>query len=126
MYSGNSHLVYHYKDLSKRLKKQFKRSKIKVGFNYKLDTRNAMSADLKNIPKNEIKEEDFDLICQISIQDMETWDNHLLKRRKQKYVLNVKAFHKGKIHKQIEMLVQTFFTISTQNNSISKLIRSSF
>jgi hypothetical protein len=122
VYQGHSHLVNHYKDFSEKLKKAFSKSDIRLGFDFDLDTVKALKSDLARLPKRIQNPNTFDLIYHVNLKYMKGWDRHKHRRRKQSYVLLLELYQKEELKKRIAITVRTYWTISTQNKAVSKLI----
>jgi hypothetical protein len=58
-----------YTDLSVRLRKRWKRKKVKVGFQYNLQYENQEEADLNGIPEDKYSQIKSDLLCKIYAYD---------------------------------------------------------
>lgn len=122
VYQGSSHIVYHYKDFTKKLKKAFRKSDRTLGFNFDLDTTKGSKSDAEAVPKKLNNPNSFDLVCHVDIKYMKAWDRDLYKKRKQSYVLLLELYQKTQLKKRIAITVRTYWTISTQNKAISQFI----
>ncbi|MEE9406713.1 MAG: hypothetical protein V3V28_01435 [Polaribacter sp.] len=122
-FSGNTHLIYFYKDLSKKIKKSFRKSGIKVKFNYNLVGGN-FKEDLKEIPKKKHSSLNFKSLCKIELSNSKHFKNKYadVKKRKQQFNLKINLLEKEKIILFATLEVKTFFTILTQNKEVSKLL----
>tara|TARA_R110002126_G_scaffold290263_1_gene446854 strand:- start:3102 stop:3629 length:528 start_codon:yes stop_codon:yes gene_type:complete len=110
----------YYMNLAKNLKKRFKKSNTKVKFNFEINT----TLEIEQIPKKKYSENDFELTCFISTSNMNSWDNHLIEKRKQNYDLNL-IFEKISTKEntgKITLNINSYYTIITQNKNSSKLI----
>lgn len=105
-FSGHTHLINFYKDLSKKIKKSFKRSKIKTAFNYNLIDGN------------------FEKHYIIKINNFKKFNNNDddVHKRKQQFNLEINLQEKGKTISHATLKVNTLFTILTQNKAVSKEI----
>ncbi|WNW02743.1 hypothetical protein RRF68_04860 [Tenacibaculum sp. HL-MS23] len=109
-----------YMNLAKNLKKRFKRTNTKVKFNFNINTK----LEIEQIPKKKHSEKSFELICFVSTSNMNSWDNHLIEKRKQNYNLNL-LFEKIKTKEKTETIklnINSYYTIITQNKNSGKLI----
>jgi hypothetical protein len=122
VFKGSTHMINYYLDLSKKLKKSFRKSKSKVKFNYDLYSKYTLESDYKKIPIKKNNPNDFHIVCEVSLSNMKAWDNDLLKKRKQSYIIDLKILQKGKLIESAKLNVKTYFTIITQNKKSSKLI----
>lgn len=50
-FTGDTHFINYYLELSEKLKKRAEKYNIKVGFNYKLNSKKPFKSDLESIPK---------------------------------------------------------------------------
>lgn len=124
IFEGDTHLINFYLDLKENLVKRFKNSKVKVDFNYELFSKKPFKSDLSLIPKQTSSKNNYDLICSISLLNFKSFDEHLIKKRKQNYNLNLK-FKEKKTNELINTAiinVNSFYTITTQNKNLSKVI----
>jgi hypothetical protein len=124
IFKDDTHLINFYLDLTKRLKKRFKKSNKKIDFNYELFSTKPFESDLNSIPKKTFLKADYDLICLISTSNFKGFDNHLIEKRKQNYDLNLKL-EKSETNELVETAkinVNSYYTIITQNKNSSKLI----
>jgi hypothetical protein len=122
VYQGSSHLVNYYQDFTKKLQKAFRKSDLTLGFDFDLDTQKGLEEDIKALPKRVQNPASFDLICHVNLKYMKGWDNDLLKKRKQSYVVLLELFQKNQLRKRIAITVRTYWMISTQNKAVSELI----
>ncbi len=124
IFKDDTHLINFYLDLTKKLKKLFKKSNQKINFNYELFSAQPFDSDLNSIPKNTFNKFDYELICLISISNIKSWDNHLFDKRKQNYNLNLKLekSETNELVKTGKINVNSYYTIATQNKNSSKLI----
>ena len=131
IFKGHTHYIYYFLDLKKRLQKTFKKNlkkdfkNFKLNFNYDLNAKNPLEVDLRNIPSNKYNEREYELICQISISDIKGWDDHLIKKRKQYYNINVEIKDvDSRLLTVVKLNVNSYYTIITQNKESGKLIYS--
>lgn len=129
IFKGHTHYIYYFLDLKKRLRKTFRKNlkkdfkSFKLNFNYDLNTENPLEVDLKNIPSKKYNEREYELICQISISDIKGWDNHLIKKRKVNYNINIEIKEvDSRLLTGAKLNVNSYFTIITQNKESGKLI----
>jgi hypothetical protein len=124
VFKGHTHLINFYLDLSESLKKQFIKSENKVDFNFDLFSNKPFESDLKSIPKEKIDKTNYNIICVISTSNFKSWDSHLIQKRKQNYNLNIvlKKSKKDELIKTAIINVNSYYTITTQNNNSSLLI----
>ncbi|APG65587.1 hypothetical protein LPB136_09530 [Tenacibaculum todarodis] len=125
--SGDTHLINYYLDLTKKLKKQFKKKGIKVGFNYSLTSLNPFKDDLKNIPKKRKKKKNYEMICELSssfTKIPESWKEYInINKRKTQHFLNASITSKKNINTfKLKLDIHAYYTIVTQNKKISKVI----
>ncbi|MGB5205284.1 hypothetical protein [Eudoraea sp.] len=124
VFTGDTHLINFYLDLTKHLKKRFKKSKTEIDFNYDLYSKKPLEADLELIPSKKYDKSDYKLICLVSLSEFKNWDNHLIENRKQNYKLNI-VINRDESNHMVESAkinVNSNYTISTQNKNSSKLI----
>ena len=110
----------YYINLAKNIKKRFKKSNTKVKFNFEINTK----LEIEQIPEKKYSKNNFQLICYISTSNLKSWDNHLTEKSKQNYDLNLR-FEKNKSkekEEKIELNINSYHTIITQNKNASKLI----
>ena len=109
-----------YNDLTKHIKKRFRKSKKKVAFNYNINT----IVETEKIPKKRKSLKDFELICRISVDNFKGWDNHLHEKRKQNYdlVFTLEKNESDLTQGVATINVNSYWTIVTQNRNTSKLI----
>ena len=62
VFQGSSHLVFHFKDFSKRLKKTFRKSGLTIDFDFDLNTENGLKADIAALPKRVTNPASFGLV----------------------------------------------------------------
>ncbi|MGO3691119.1 hypothetical protein [Psychroflexus sp. S27] len=75
-----------YNDLTKHLKRRFRKSKIKTMFNYDIDT----FIEAEKIPKKVHSTDEAELICYVEISDLKSWDNNMsIHKRKQNYLIHL-------------------------------------
>ena len=55
IFKDDTHLINFYLDLAKKIKKQFRKSKRKIKFNYQLFSKKPFELDLKSMPKKTFK-----------------------------------------------------------------------
>jgi hypothetical protein len=125
VFRGDTHSINHYLILEKKLKKEFKRSEIKIGFIYDLLAYgNPPQRELDLIPKPELSFADFETVCELASENMKFWDQHLNKFRKQRFDLRVNlSDQKNNSHlANISIRVNTYYTIATQNKALAKTI----
>ena len=118
-FSGDTHSINYYLDLAKHLKKRLRKIGIKSKFNYNLNNPTPMKVDLESIPKKKFNKNDFQFVCYMKMKDFNSWDNHLLEKRKQNYKLEVKLEEEKKESVFILLDINTFYTIANQNNVIA-------
>jgi len=126
VFEGHTHLVSFFLDLESHLKKRFKKEikkGLKLDFKYELYAKEAFESDLALIPKRNFSKNQYEVISYISISDFKGWDDHLFKKRKQNYNLNVilKDSDTNQLLKLI-LNASNYFTISRSNKKSSKLI----
>lgn len=128
IFKGDTHLINFYLDLRKKIKKQFRKSKLKIDFDYELNIDKPLKSDLESIPKNKFQKTDYDLTCSISISisDIKTWnlDKQITHKNKQSYALNL-VLEENTTNQTVEYAtinVNSINTIITQNTNSSKLI----
>ncbi len=109
-----------YIDLKKKIEKRFKKTNKNISFNFKINT----IIETEQIPKDKHLYEDYDLICEIKIENFKSWDQDLVKKRKQNYdlVLIVKNNNSNSVLSSVKINVNSYWTITTQNKNSSKLI----
>jgi hypothetical protein len=109
-----------YNDLTEHLEKRFKKSDIKIGFNYDIYT----NVEKEKIPKKKFLNQEFDLICYISTSKIKGWDIDLGQKRKQNYdlILTLRKNDSENIIGSAIINVNSYYTIATQNKNLSKLI----
>ncbi|TXE14907.1 hypothetical protein ES692_17625 [Psychroserpens burtonensis] len=124
VFKGDTHFINFYRDLSKKLKKQFRKSKQKIKFNYELSSEKPLESDLKSLPKKTFEKENFDVICYVSTTFIKGWDNHIIKERKQNYDMNLQIVNSGTnvMMESAKININSFYTTLTQNINSSKLI----
>lgn len=124
VFKGDLHLVNFYKDLEKKLKKQFKKSSLKIGFEYKLDSGNPLSSDLKSLPKKKPNKSRFEHVLSISTADIKSWDNTVIEQRKQQFLIDIEV--KSNLSKDelfsVQLQVKTYGTVLKQNEKIGEVI----
>ncbi|QTE24113.1 hypothetical protein [Polaribacter cellanae] len=118
-FSGDSHLIYFYKNLSKKIKKRFKKNGIKTAFNYNLKEA-SLKEDIKEIPTKKHSSENYNQLCKIEIDNFKNFNNYKIKERKQKFNLDFNFIENNKIVLKGTMQVSTNNTIITENKKISK------
>jgi hypothetical protein len=123
---GDTHSINHYLNLSKQLKRKFRKIGIKSKFNYNLENPSPMKADLDAIPKRSYDKKDFQFVCYIKMKDFKGWDNHLIEQRKQNYKMEFLLEKEGKTSLFAVLDIHTFYTIATQNQSIATAIAQKF
>lgn len=121
-FNGSAHLINYYLDLTKKIKKQFKKERIKTKFNYNLSDSNPLKADMNSIPKKKFNFKDFDVVCQYNINNFKGWDDHLFRYRKQNYKADLILQKENEVLLKRTIDINTYYTISTQNKNISKII----
>jgi len=124
IFKDDLHLVNFYKDLEKKLKKQFKKSSLKIGFEYKLDARNPLSSDLKSLPKKKLDKAKFEYFITVSISDIKGWDNDTIEKRKQQFLisLGLRANSSEDEFASVQIQVNTYNTLLTQNIKVGEVI----
>lgn len=126
VFEGHTHLVSFFLDLEKHIQRRFKKD-IKKGFTldfmYELTSKKPMEIELALIPKRKFDKANYQSVAYVTISDFKGWDDHLFKKRKQNYNLNI--ILKDSDAKQLLKLVlnaSNYFTISRSNKKSSKLI----
>ena len=126
IFKGHTHSINYFLDLKKRIRKTFKKKMkkgFKLNFNFNLSAESPFKSDLNKIPSKKYNEKEYESICQISISDFKSWDNHLLEKRKQNYNLNVELKDaNSNLLISLKLNVNSYYTIITQNKKSSKLI----
>ena len=121
VFTGHTHLINFYLDLSKKIRKRFKKDKVKIAFNFNLSGGN-LEQDLKLIPKKNAVFTDFEAVCRLKMHSFKGWDGPEIKKRKQVYNLEIRVNEKRETVLRATLDVKTFFTIATQNKALSKKI----
>jgi hypothetical protein len=121
-FNGNTHLVNHYLDLAKKIRRQFKKEGVKAKFNYNLLGTNPLKSDMNSIPKKKFNFKDFDVVCKYNINNFKGWDDHLFRYRKQNYKANLILQKENEVLLKMTIDINTYYTISTQNKNTSKII----
>tara|TARA_B110000116_G_scaffold90421_1_gene78640 strand:+ start:61 stop:597 length:537 start_codon:yes stop_codon:yes gene_type:complete len=124
IFKDDTHLINFYLDLARNIKKQFRKSRRKVKFNYELFSKKPFELDLKSMPKKTFKKVNFDIICSISTTFNGGWDNDITGGRKQNYNLNLRIVESKKniLLESAKIKINSVRTIITQNINSSKLI----
>lgn len=129
IFSGDTHLVNYFLDLEKRIRKEFKKKKnrkskgLKMNFDYDLKGVHPLKSDLKKIPTKSYLKNKYESIAFVTISNVKGWDNQLHKKRKQHYNLNIELKNNNsETLLSLELRVNTFHTILTQNKNLSELI----
>ena len=124
IFKDDTHLINFYLDLAKKIKKQFRKSKRKIKFNYQLFSKKPFELDLKSMPKKTFKKINYDIICYVSSTFIRGWDNDMARGRKQKYDLNLRIVKSPKklLLESAKIKVNSVQTMITQNINSSKLI----
>lgn len=109
-----------YIDLKKHIEKKFKKSNKKIDFIFSphyLTYGEKTPTTIDSLIKHE-------LICEISEENFNGWDNNLHKKRKQNYdlVLTVKKGNSDSIIGFATLNINSYWNITTQNKNMSKLI----
>jgi hypothetical protein len=122
VFEGDLHLINNFKDLSKYLRKEFKH--YETAFNYDLSSNKPLPEDLKKIPDKTYDKELFESVCFIKISEFKSWDNHLIRERKQNYRSNLflKDVKTNIQTLKLVLYINSFYTVSTQNKNISATI----
>ncbi len=121
-FSGDTHSINYYLDLSKQLKKRFRKIGVKSKFNYNLHNPSPLKADLESIPERKFNKSDFQFVCYLKMKDFNSWDNHLLEKRKQNYKLEIKLEKMKNESVFILLDINTYYTIANQNKVIASTI----
>lgn len=94
-----------------------------LDFNYELTAEKSLEDDLDKIPSKIHNKEKYETICYISLTDIKSWDNHLIKKRKQNYILNIQLKDKDLNELlNLKLQVNSYYTITTENKNSSSLI----
>ena len=126
-FTGHTHLINFYKDLAKKLNKDFKRKSIKVRFNYSLNADNSLESDLKEIPKRKFNTEKFESVLNVKIKFLKKpneWLNYKdVNYRKTQFLLESRLNNKLKKEiLRVDLNTHAYYTIATQNKKVSKTI----
>jgi hypothetical protein len=109
-----------YIDLKKHIEKKFKKTNKKVDFIFA----SHYLKDDEKVPTTIDSANKHELVCEISEENFNGWDNDLYKKRKQNYdlVLTVKKGNYDSIIGIAVLNINSYWTIATQNKNTSKLI----
>ncbi|WGH75973.1 hypothetical protein P8625_02055 [Tenacibaculum tangerinum] len=109
-----------YTDLRKQIEKRFKKTNKKIGFNFEINT----FIEKEKVPTKRNSFKEYDIICQIVLDNFKGWDDNLYKKRKQRYnlVLTIKKNDSDLVQGLATINVKSYWTIATQNKNSSKLI----
>lgn len=118
-FSGNTHLVYYYLDLSKKIKKRFHKEGIQVAFNYNL-TEGTLEEDLKIIPKKTHSLINYEAFCKIQIKNFTNLKGNNNGHNKQDYDLELNFIKNQKTVLKATLNIKTYQTILTENKRVSK------
>ena len=124
VFKGDTHLVDNYMSFTEELQNQAEQ--FDLSFIYDLFTKQPLESDLEPISKNMYDCLKHDVVCTINILSIKSCDNNMGSKRKQNYDLSVRL-HSCNTNKtvMVTMLnVNSYYTISTQNKNLSKLIYS--
>lgn len=125
-FTGDTHFINYYLKLSEKLKKRAEKYNIKVGFNYKLNSKKSFKSDLESIPKKIESRENYSSRCHVFYQNAEDpkeWnekgsDPHY---RKLRYYMNFRLFNKDNNEILFTKFdIHSYFTIATQSKKTSK------
>ena len=130
VFGGGTHSIRYYLDLKKEIRTQFRKhkkkefKKFKLKFSFDLKSKKPLKNDLATIPSSKYHYENFEIICFITISDFNGWDNHLIEKRKQNYLLNLKLVNwkTNQTMLKLKLNVNSYYTILTQNKNSSRLI----
>ncbi|MDD7915162.1 hypothetical protein [Polaribacter ponticola] len=118
-FSGDTHLIYYYLDLSKKIEKRFNKEEIKVEFNYNL-TEGTYDEDLKKIPKKISNPKNYDAFCKMQIKSFKNLKRNKIGEMKQVYDLELNLLENEKTVLKATLNIKTYNTILTKNNRVSK------
>ena len=124
IFKGDTHSINLYLDLTKRLKKLFKKTNKQIDFNYELFSAKPFESDLNSIPKKTFLKADYELICLISTSNQKGLGSYSIEKRKQIYDLDLKLEKSAttELVGTAKINVKSYYTIITQNKNSSKLI----
>ncbi len=129
VFEGHTHLVNNFLDLKKRIIKTFKKrmkkeyKNFKLDFDFNLNAEKSFKSDLKNIPHKKHNINEYKSVCYVTLSDFKGWDNHLIKKRKQNYNLNLILKNTDLVPLiKLKLNINSFYTIATQNKNSSKII----
>ncbi|CAL2107132.1 hypothetical protein T190115A13A_300016 [Tenacibaculum sp. 190524A02b] len=120
VFEGDTHLVHHYNDLKKHIKKRFRKQKI--AFNYNLNSTKLLLTDLKEIPTKKNYPKDYEIVCTFSIGNFGGESNTNPYKSTQIHDLTaiLKNTQNNEEVLKLVLKVKTFFTIATQNKAASE------
>lgn len=126
VFKGDTHLVNYFLDLKDHIQRRFKKdikNGLKLDFMYKLTFEKSTDNKLKIIPKGKFDPTTYEAAAYVTISDFKGWDDHLFKKRKQNYNLNIilKDTDSTELLKLV-LNVSSYFTIARKNKKSSKLI----
>lgn len=125
-FTGDTHLIYYYLELSEKLKKRAKKHDIKVGFNYKLNSKTPLKDDLETIPKKIESRDNYDSRCHVFYQYVENPKKWIKNGgdptyRKMTHNMNFRLFNKNNDEILFTKFdIHSYFTIVTQSKKTSK------
>ena len=129
VFEGHTHMINNFLDLKKHIRKAFKKrmksdfKSFLLDFNYNLTAEKSMKEDMEKIPSKKYRKEKYETICYISVTDIKGWDEHLIEKRKQNYILNADLKDKDLNELlQLKLKVNSYYTITTENKNSSSLI----
>lgn len=136
-FQGTVHEFNFYHDLSKKLKRNLKKSFDKdgktIGFKFNLFYSKAYYTGIPETEKHDMKiinnkpdERDFQYVAMVNFRNFKGWDNHLYNtnKRKQNYDLNIHLYSTQTSNKVLQLVFNcsTFYHIGTNNKTLASII----
>lgn len=123
------HLIYHYLDLSKNLKKRFEKHNINVFFNYDMNiTNKSLKEDIETVPKRKIDASKFKTIVKIEAKFPENKKfkpTPINRPNKTFHQISYQVFQYSIKSYRGLVDIMAYNTIVTQNEKVSKIIEKS-
>lgn len=126
-FSDSGHLANYYIDLSEQLIKTISLKDIKIGRNFNFTQPEIFISNIKEIPKNKDRKDDFDITCKVSTLFSETpkrWKYYKsINYRKTQHILIFDFFDKNQnkiLHCKLD--IHAYCTIATETKKTAKIL----